>query len=183
MGSGRGGRLFDSFLRIMGALFCIYILIVAIMWLWPYAQTLAWHIEHGGFAYVGDFRVPVATWVRPDPNQHPLAMDLHPKKFSMVDFGLGRKVTPGNKLKQAWDTAAQLPDPCKAAIAKHELGKKSIQLMIADQPSRCIEDILEIRCVPENTDTGLTVRYVGSSDLKPAFYEMLSKITRAPRKQ
>jgi hypothetical protein len=54
--------------------------------------------------------------------------------------------------------------------------------MIADQPSRCIEGVLEINCVPEYEETGLTVNYFGSDELKPVFYEMLSKVTRVQHK-
>lgn len=86
MGSSRAGRLFDSYLRIVGVLCSIYLLIAAISYCWPYAQALAWHIEHGNFAYAGDYRIPVAPWVCPDPHAPGLQMDLRPRRFGSMVF-------------------------------------------------------------------------------------------------
>jgi hypothetical protein len=182
MGSGRAGRLFDSYLRIVGALCSIWLLISAISSCWPYAEVLAWHLQHGNFAYFGDYRVPVAAWVSPDPHAPGLQMYLRPRRFEHVTFELRNRVIPGAKWTERWEAISKLPDPCVAALSKTQLAKKSKQVMIADQPSRCIEDMLTIYCVPENEDTGLTVDYFGSKELKPVFYEMLSKVTRVAHK-
>jgi len=101
-----------------------------------------------------------------------------------VVFDFGSIATPGAKRSQALESVSKSSaDPRIAAFAKGELAKKTTLVTIADQPSRCIEDIVEIYCIPEYQETGLMVTYNGSNEMKPAFYEMLSKVTRVQHKQ
>jgi hypothetical protein len=169
--------LFDSFLRIMGALFCIGLLIIGIAWCWPYGDALIWHIRNGNTANIGGFRVPIATWVRPEPG-YPLRFDLRHGQFSSVDIELGRKVTPGDKWKEGMEANSKSANPKMAELAKHFLAMKTIKLMIADQPSFCIDDGLTIHCIPEHQERGLGIDFIGSPDLKPVFYETLGRIKR-----
>ncbi len=176
------GELFDSFLRIMGMLFCICLLISGVAWCWPYADALAWHLRHGNMASIGEYQVPVAIWVRPDPNGPGFQMDLRRGKFGHLTAELGRKVTPGNQWKEALEANSKLANPKVAEFSKHLLTLKTAKVMIADQPSFCVEDFMEVRCVPDNEERGLTVDFFGSRDLVPLFYQTLSEITRTAHK-
>jgi hypothetical protein len=177
------GQLFDSFLRIMGVLFCICLLIIGVVCCWPYADALTWHLRHGNLAPIGEFQVPVDNWVRPDPdNGLGLRVNLRRGQFGDMYFELGRKVTPGNRWKEGWEAASKSADPRIAEFSKHQLTLKTTEVMIADQPSFCFDDGLTIRCIPEIEERGLTVEFFGSSELKPVFYRTLSKITRTAHK-
>ena len=109
-------------------------------------------------------------------------MALRPGKFGYLTAELGRKVTPGNKWKEAWEANSKLADPKVAEFSKHLLTLKTIKVMIADQPSFCVEDFMDVHCVPDSEERGLTVDFVGSRDLMPLFYQTLSKITRVGQK-
>jgi hypothetical protein len=149
---------------------------------WYPVNVLAWHAWNGNTAHIGEFSVPVSTWVRPDPHSSSLQFDLRHGKFGYLYVELGRKVCPGDRWKQAWETNAKSPDPRIAKIAKHFLAAKTTKLMIADQPSLCVDDGLDISCIPESKERGLTANFVGSPELKPVFYQTLSGITRTAPK-
>jgi hypothetical protein len=168
------GKLFDSFLRIMGILFCIYLLIIGVIWCWPYAGALAWHLRHGNIASIGEFQVPVDIWARPDPDGPNFQMNLRPGKFGYLTLEVGRKVTPGNKWKEALEAKSKSANPKVADISKCLLTLKTTKVVIADQPSFCVEDFMEER--------GLTADFFGSPDLMPLFYQTLSTITRTGHK-
>jgi hypothetical protein len=161
----------------MGVLFTLGLLLAAGCWCWPYVQAIAWHVQHGNAARFGEFQIPVAKWVRPDSGQG-LRLDLRQGEFGYMEFELGRKVTPGEMWRAAWEANSKSSNPKVAEIAKHFLTLKSTQVMIADQPSFCVDDSLTIRCVPQSQERGLTVDFFGSPDLKPIFYQTLAKITR-----
>jgi hypothetical protein len=175
-----------SVARIASAVIAILVLAVTLLaWSkmeWYPVNVLAWHARNGNTAHIGEFNVPVSTWVRPDPHSRGLQFDLRHGKFGDLYIELGRKVCPGDRWKQAWETNAKSADPRIAKIAKHFLSTKTTNLMIADQPSLCVEDGLEIFCIPESKERGLTVNFVGSPELRPVFYQTLSRITRTALK-
>jgi len=175
-----------SFTRIVGAVVVILVLSVGLfVWSgmdWYPIDVLAWHAQHGHTARIGDFNVPLSTWVRPDPHYGGLRFNLRPGGVDQVSVELGRKITPGNRWKETLEACSKSADPKIAAMAKNSLAMKATKVMIADQPSFCIEDEWMVHCIPENEERGLTVDYFGPWKLRPIFYEMLSRITRTAPK-
>lgn len=145
---------------------------------WYPINVLTWHLQHGNTARLGEFNVPVSIWVRPDPNYQGLRFDLRHGKFAYVDVELGRKITPGDRWKEALEANSKSTDPRIAGMAKRLLAMKTTRVMIADQPSFCIEDVLTVHCFAESKEKGLTVDFLGLPELKPLFFQTLSRITR-----
>lgn len=170
------------FMRIVIAV-CLIVALAAGLFVWNEMdwypiKVLAWHAKHGNVACVGDFNVPVSTWVSPSP-EYPLSMNLKFGEFGSLKAEIRQKITPGIKWKEAMEAKSKSTDPRIAAISKHFLAMQTVRLMIADQPSFCIEDVHTVRCIPETQERGLTVDFFGSPALKPLFYQTLSKITRS----
>jgi len=174
------GKLFDSFLRIMGLLFTLGLLVAAASWCWPYATALAWHVQHGNRMSVGPYQVPVQLWARPDPHS-PSQLEFHPHQFGYADFRLESKVTPGDQRIASFEALSRGTDPRTKPIADHFLKLKRRQVMVAGQPTLCFEDLFEITCVPRYDAHGLTTTFAGFSELAPTFYDTLSKVMRSDK--
>lgn len=175
-----------SFMRILGAVIVILVLAVGLfVWSgmdWYPLDVLEWHAQHGHTARIGNFNVPIPTWVRPDPHRSGLHFNLRHRGVDDVSVELGRKVTPGNRWKDEVEACSKSKDPQIAALAKNALTMKVTKVMIADQSSSCIEDEWVVHCIPETEESGLTVDFFGSWKSRPIFYELLSRITRTAPK-
>lgn len=165
-------QLFDSFLRILGMLSLFALLVAAVIWCWPYGSALAWHLRNGNHATFGQYQVPVPRWGHME-HDYPNAIFLTPGSYPLMDVSAGSKVRSSDQLTEL--AAGKTP---YAAIAAGELHGKQRHLLVAGQPTLCVDTVVEITCIPEHDDHGLKLSFWGHREDAPLFYSTLAGITR-----
>jgi len=179
------GKVFDSALRIAGAIFLLGLLVLALASFWPQMTALAWHLRHGNLVHVGEYTVTVPRWWYPEVDRAPSEVRIERRSdgFSMMTFSVGMSFVSAEPQRKALESYPSTLDPrvgwARAQIAE-EIEHYS-NTTIAGQPTVCFEKFhrFVIQCVPERGDVGLTADYTGKAEYLPLFYETLSKITKA----